>query len=105
MKRIIVGIVAAVLIGSFGNALADERIQDRKENQQKRIGEGVENGSLTPRETVNLEKKEGRVNREIRRDRRQNGGNLTNKEKAQVNRQQNHLSRQIYKDKHNGVGK
>lgn len=105
MKRIILSIVAAGLIGSVGSALADERIRDRKENQQKRIGEGVENGSLTPRETANLEKKEGRLNHEIRHDRRQNGGNLTNKEKAQVNRQQSRLSRKIYKDKHNGAGK
>jgi hypothetical protein len=105
MKRIILSIVAAGLIGCAGSALADEQIHDRKVNQQKRIGEGVENGSLTPRETANLEKKEGRLNREIRHDRKQNGGNLTNKEKAQVNRQQNKLSRQIYKDKHNGAGK
>lgn len=105
MKRIILSIVAAGLIGSAGSALADEKIHDRKENQQKRIGEGVENGSLTPRETANLEKKEGRLNREIRHDRKQNGGNLTNKEKARVNRQQNKLSRQIYRDKHNRAGK
>jgi hypothetical protein len=110
MKRIILAMVAAgLIVGTTGMAFAGEppegRIQERKENQQKRIGNGVANGSLTPRETVNLEKKEGRLNREIHHDRKQNGGNLTNKEKAQVNRQQNRLSRQIYKDKHNRAGK
>ena len=98
-------IAAGLLAGLTGIAFADDppegRIQERKENQQRRIGNGVKNGSLTPRETVNLEKKEGALNREIHRDRVQNGGNLTNKEKAQINRQQNRLSRKIYKDKHN----
>lgn len=106
MKRTFLTIIAAgLLAGVTGIAFADDppegRIQQRKENQQSRIGNGVENGSLTPKETVNLEKKEGALNREIHHDRVKNGGNLTNKEKAQVNRQQNRLSRKIYKDKHN----
>jgi hypothetical protein len=81
----------------------DGEIQQRKENQQQRIANGVANGSLTPHETANLENKEAGLNREIRHDRRQNGGNLTNNEKAQVNRQQNRLSRNIYRDKHNAA--
>jgi hypothetical protein len=80
-----------------------QEIQQRKENQQDRIANGVANGSLTPHETSNLEHKEAGLNHEIRHDRRQNGGNLTNKEKAQVNRQQNQLSRNIYRDKHNAA--
>jgi hypothetical protein len=109
MKRMILTIVTAgLIVGVTGIGFADEpegRIQQRKENQQARIGNGVKNGTLSPRETVNLEKKEGALNHEIHHDRVQNGGNLTNKEKAQVNRQQNHLSRQIYKDKHDGPRK
>jgi hypothetical protein len=109
MKRVILTMVTAgLIVGVTGIGFADEpegRIQQRKENQQARIGNGVKNGNLSPRETVNLEKKEGALNHEIHHDRVQNGGNLTNKEKAQVNRQQNHLSRQIYKAKHDGPGK
>ncbi len=108
MKRMILTIAAAgLLAGVTGTALADEpgHIQQRKENQQRRIGNGVKKGTLSPRETVNLERKEGALNHEIHHDRVQNGGNLTNKEKAQVNRQQNRLSRDIYREKHDGVGK
>jgi hypothetical protein len=97
MKRMILMMAAAGLMVAY----ADD-IQQRKENQQERIGQGVEKGTLTPRETANLENKEARLNHEIHHDRVQNGGNLTNKEKTQINRQQNHLSRQIYRDKHNG---
>ena len=87
--------------GYDGVERAGGRIQQRKENQQARIAEGVEKGTLSPKETANLEHKEARLNHEIRHDRKENGGNLTNKEKAQVNRQQNRLSRQIYRKKHN----
>ena len=75
-------------------------IQQRKERQQKRIAQGVASGQLTANETARIERNEAKLNREVRRDRKQNGGNLTNKEKAQVNRQQNQLSRQIYRQKH-----
>ena len=94
--------VTGIIISAATFAPAQE-IQQRKENQQQRIANGVGNGSLTPHETANLENKEAGLNREIRHDRRQNGGNLTNNEKAQVNRQQNRLSRNIYRDKHNAA--
>ncbi len=97
MKRML------VVFAVTGMMLSAQEIKDRKENQQDRIANGVANGSLTPHETANLERKEGAINRETRRDRAQNGGNLTNKEKAQVNRQQNRLSRNIYRDKHNAA--
>ena len=105
MKRFVLTMTtAALMFGATGVLLAQEpgRIQQRKENQQERIGKGVQNGSLTARETANLEHKEAKLNREIRRD-RVDGGGLTNMERAKINRQQNKLSRQIYKDKHNGA--
>jgi hypothetical protein len=93
--------VAGLFLSSTGLATAAEgRIKERKENQQKRIAQGVQSGSLTPRETARLEHKEARLNREIRHDRKVNGGNLTNNEKKQINRQQNRLSRDIYRQKH-----
>src|SRR5580658_7452240 len=102
MKRILLTVTMGAMLA--GGALAqDPTIQQRKENQQDRIANGVKNGSLTPHETANLENKEAHLNQEIRHDRKQNGGNLTNKEKAQVNRQQNRLSKNIYKDKHNAA--
>ncbi|HME05832.1 MAG TPA: hypothetical protein VKG25_02235 [Bryobacteraceae bacterium] len=100
MKKPILTMMTAGLLLQ-GLSYADERIAQRKENQQDRIAQGVKSGSLSPRETANLEHKEANLNKEIRSDRRANGGNLTNNEKAQVNRQQNRLSRNIYRDKHN----
>jgi hypothetical protein len=82
-------------------AASDPTIAQRKNNQQNRIANGVQNGSLTAGETTNLESKEAGINAETRADRAANGGKLTAAEKQQVNKQQNQLSKQIYTDKHN----
>jgi hypothetical protein len=109
MKRFVATMAAGVLMlagtGIFTMSAEEKegRIQQRKENQQARIAQGVASGSLTPRETANLEHKESKLNGEIRADRQANGGRLTAQEKAQVNRQQNRLSRNIYRDKHNAA--
>ena len=104
MKRFVLNIMTAgLLLTASGVLRADERIHNRKENQQDRIAQGVKNGSLTAGETANLEHKEANLNKQIRAERKANGGNLTNNQKAQVNREQNRLSRNIYRDKHNGA--
>jgi hypothetical protein len=77
------------------------QVRQRQENQQDRIGEGVQSGSLTPKETTHLEKQETRLNKQIRHD-RATGGGLSTRERSQINHQQNVLSRKIYRDKHNG---
>lgn len=74
-------------------------VQQRKDNQQQRIGEGVENGSLTAGETHRLEKQETHLNKEERRMKAD--GNLTPAERARLQRQQNRMSSEIYRDKHN----
>jgi hypothetical protein len=98
MKRMILGVMmGALLTGTASFA----QIRQRQENQQDRIGEGVENGSLTPKETSQLEHQETRLNKQIRHD-RATGGGLSPQERRQINHQQNVLSRKIYRDKHDG---
>jgi len=94
--------MGALLLGAASSVLAQNEVNDRERNQQERIGQGVESGSLTAGETAHLEKQEAGINKEVRQDRKANGGHLTAKEHRQVNRQQNRESARIYKDKHNG---
>ncbi|HLJ24577.1 MAG TPA: hypothetical protein VKT71_10765 [Candidatus Acidoferrales bacterium] len=77
-------------------------INQRKENQQDRIAQGVNSGELTSRETANLESKETALNKEEHNMRAADDGHLTAGDRAKLNRQQNRLSRQIYDKKHNG---
>ena len=103
MKRIVISMMTgALLLGGVSTVLAQNEINERQRNQQKRIGEGVENGSLTAGETAHLEKQESAIHHEVKSDRQANGGTLTPQERRQVNRQQNRESRRIYRDKHNG---
>lgn len=98
MKRMILGVMmGALLTGTASFA----QIRQRQENQQDRIGEGVENGSLTPKETSQLEHQETRLNKQIRHD-RATGGGLSPQERRQINHQRNVLSRKIYRTKHDG---
>jgi hypothetical protein len=73
-------------------------IQQRKALQQKRIGEGVENGSLTAGEAARIEGQESRLNRQEQRMKAD--GNFTNAERRQIQKEQNGLSREIYHEKH-----
>jgi len=77
-------------------------INQRKENQQDRIANGVGSGQLTAGETRNLEKREAGLNAEENRMEKRDDGNLTAADKARLTRQQNRLSSSIYRDKHNG---
>jgi predicted transglutaminase-like cysteine proteinase len=74
-------------------------IHQRRDNQQQRIGNGVENGSLTAGEATRLERQETRINKEIKN--MKSDGSFTPAERAKVTRQQNRLSNEIYRDKHN----
>jgi hypothetical protein len=81
---------------------AMSRVGERAENQQKRIGNGVESGKLTARETAHVEHQEAHINHQVKSDREANGGKLTAQEKRQVNKEQNKTSKEIRRDKHDG---
>ncbi len=81
----------------------DGSVNDRRADQQQRIGNGVQSGQLTAGETKNLESREANINREVRADRRADGGKLTGQEHRQINRQQSNVSKSIYADKHNAA--
>jgi hypothetical protein len=78
-------------------------INQRKENQQDRIANGVQSGQLSAGETHNLEKKESAINHEEKDMRKLDNGHLTATDRATLHQQQNQESRQIYKDKHNAA--
>jgi hypothetical protein len=92
---------AALIALAMPAAYAQQTINERKENQQDRIAQGVKSGELTPRETANLENKEAGLNKEEHNMRAADNGHLTAADRTKIDRQQNNLSRQIYDKKHN----
>ena len=95
-------VLAAAALTFVVSAGAQGRIEQREDNQQARIANGVKNGSLTAGETARLEHRQAGLNHQIHNERAADGGHLTAGERAQVNHEQNHMSRNIYRDKHNG---
>jgi hypothetical protein len=79
----------------------DYDINQRKTDQQQRIGQGVQSGQLTAGETSHLEHQEAGINREERGMRAQDNGHLTKSDRQTIHHQQNQESRRIYRDKHN----
>ena len=76
-------------------------VNDRRYNQQERIGQGVKSGQLTPGEAGRAEGQQQRINQQVGAERRANGGQLSQGERRQVNREQNHANREIHNEKHN----
>ncbi|HET6931441.1 MAG TPA: hypothetical protein VFI45_14045 [Candidatus Acidoferrum sp.] len=81
----------------YGN----NKVGQRRENQQDRIAQGVKSGQLTAGETAKLENQQKNINQQVKADRAANGGKLTPGEKSQINKEQNAASKNIYNKKHN----
>jgi hypothetical protein len=92
--------LTVVMTLSATSAFGETIIGARRNLQQQRIAQGVQNGTLNAGQTAHLESREAALNREVRANRAANGGVLTAAQRAQVNRQQNRLSHAIYADKH-----
>ena len=81
----------------YGN----NKVGQRRENQQDRIAQGIKSGQLTPSEAAKLEKQQHGINKQVAGDRKANGGSLNASQRKQINKEQNQASRNIYNKKHN----
>jgi hypothetical protein len=79
-----------------------QRVNQRTNNQQERISNGIKDGQLTPGEASQLENQEKAINQEKNQMRSQDDGHLTAADRAKLGQQQNQLSNQIHSDAHNG---
>jgi len=75
-------------------------VNQREQNQQNRIANGMKNGTLNSKQATHLEKRETAVQNREKKDMAEHNGHLTKAEQRGINRQQNRISRSIYKDKH-----
>lgn len=75
------------------------QVNGREARQQKRIGNGIKNGTLTSQQATHLEKRETAVQNREKADMAAHNGHLTKAEQRGINRQQNRISRSIAHDK------
>jgi polyhydroxyalkanoate synthesis regulator phasin len=101
MKIKLAALTLAVAFGS-GAALAQTtstpRIDQRQENQDKRIDQGVKSGQLNQKEAARLEKGQARVDK--MENKATADGKVTAKERRRIERAQDKQSKKIYREKH-----
>ncbi|HTP64044.1 MAG TPA: hypothetical protein VMJ66_01540 [Geobacteraceae bacterium] len=95
----IVAIIATVGGSSAFAGTNDPIIQQREQNQENRIEQGIQSGQLTPHEAGRLEGQQAKIQQN--EERMKADGNLTPRERAKLTREQNRASRNIYRKKHN----
>jgi len=83
----------------YGN----NKVDQRRENQQDRIAQGIKSGKLSAGQTAKLENQQKGINQQVAADRKANGGKLTTAEKKQLNHEQNQASKNIHQKKHNAA--
>ena len=99
MTRLTVAAACVALVGFVGvSAVQAGEIVNREGRQQARIGQGVQSGKLTARETQRLEREQGRI--EADRNQALADGKVTKRERARLHREQDRASRHIYRQKH-----
>ena len=90
---------AAVLVALATPAMAQPRVENRKDRQEARVKEGEKSGELNKKEAARIKARQRDLNQQIREDRK-DGGGLTAKERAKIEKRQDNISGDIYKQKH-----
>jgi uncharacterized membrane protein YebE (DUF533 family) len=102
IRRITLGLAlatfAAAGFATSASAQSTPRIDQRQANQERRIDQGVANGSLTRPEANRLERGQNHVNR--MEGRALADGTVTNRERARIEHAQDVQSKRIYRQKH-----
>ncbi len=81
-------------------AEAKNPIVKREFNQQRRIGNGIRKGFVTPRRGARLDRQQVRIHRQVRTMRARHNGRLTARDRRIIRHRQNIASRRIYRAKH-----
>ncbi len=100
MTALLAGAALTTSFAASAQATAAGSVQ-RDVNQENRIENGLQNGSITTRENAELQRDEAHVDKLQARDMKD--GKLTGAEKAQLNAAQDKTSRDIATATHNGV--
>lgn len=102
MKKMIALTTALMILGLTSAGFAQTRtpyINKRERHEQRRIAEGIRNGSLTPSEAARLEREQAKLRHDEHRAKAD--GVVTAGERHRLIREENRASRDIYRLKHN----
>jgi hypothetical protein len=102
--------VAVLCCAGFGSSLAMAQdvpdhprvneVNQRLDNQQARINQGVANGTMTGKEAARDEAHDANIAKRESVDEAKHDGHLTKAEQNRLNKSENKNSRRIYRQKH-----
>jgi hypothetical protein len=97
----LIPVLLATLLAApvFAQNMNTPNIDQRQENQQNRIANGIKSGELTAKEAQNLEKREAKI--ESDKQAAKADGTVTAAERSKLRHEQDKASRAIYRKKHN----
>jgi hypothetical protein len=99
MNKLVSAMLSVAVVFAPLSVRAGE-IQNRLHRQEGRIHQGIRNGSISPKEAINLKRQQASIRAERARDVR-SGGKFTQAEKRHINHRLDRASRNIYRAKHN----
>jgi Tfp pilus assembly protein FimT len=99
MKGIVIASVIAMFAApAMAQTPSTPRIDQRQQNQERRIEQGEKSGALNEREAARLERGQARVQK--MEDKAAADGRVGAKERVRIERAQDKQSRRIYRQKH-----
>jgi hypothetical protein len=98
MKLITVAVLASLSLPVFAQTTSTPRIDQRQQNQQQRIDQGVQSGELNRKEAARLQKGQARVQK--METKAVADGKVTAKERRKIEHTQDQQSRKIRREKH-----
>ena len=109
---VITGLVAGSMLTSSAFAQTPDadvaghprvnEIDQRLENQQTRINNGINDGQLNARQAARDEKRDAKISQELSRDEAKHNGHITKAEQRKMNRQLNKNSKKIHHQRKKG---
>ena len=97
-----IGFVALLAAGAAYAQVSPSQVDQRFQNQDNRVNQGLQSGKLTPGQASSLQAGDARKEAELQRmeNRDGNTGTITKAQDARLNRQLNRESGRIYEEKH-----
>lgn len=110
MKKLITSVALAALVLSAApiaqaQGVADpghprvNEVDQRLQNQQQRIDNGVSDGQLSATQATRDEARDAKVSQELSKDEAKHNGHITKAEQNKMNRQLNRNSRKIHRQR------
>ncbi len=98
LKHTVIAVVLATPLVAFAQGASTPGFDQRQVNQERRIEQGVESGSLTQREAARLERGQDRL--QNMENKAKADGVVSRQERVRLQRAENKQSQRIYREKH-----